>query len=301
MNWHRIRTLVLAFVAAFLLILITGVAVAQNESDIQIFKMGTDVTVLEKQVMTDAVAIGGNVTILDEGQVTNDAVAIGGDIILKPNARVGGDAVAIGGEIIKEPGAMVGGSEVVMFSNTSVLFDRFGLFGTIYLTNVVFTLASLIVVLAFGIFLLLLLPGHLQSISATMHQHPFKSGMWGLGGIVAIMLFMALFAGSVFGFLLIPVANLAFVVAGLLGAIATGLWIGNKVLPRSHQVFVGFLVGMLILAVISLIPVAGGLIILMLNLFGLGAVFLSRGGTVQPANIHKRLDRQEGTVQPSGG
>ena len=51
-----------------------------------------------------------------------------------------------------------------------------------------------------------------------------------------------------------------------------------------------FFVGMLILAVISLIPVAGGLIVLMLDLFGLGAVLLSRVGTV-PKNISRQLDR----------
>lgn len=301
MCWRRIRPLIVAFMATFLLIFVTGVAVANNENDIQIFKMNTDVTVPAKQVVTDAVAIGGNVTIFNEGQVTHDALALGGDVILKPNARIGGDAVAIGGEIIKQEGAMVGGSEIVIFSNAKVLFERFGLLGTAYFINAVFSLISLVVVLAFGIFLLLLLPGHIQSISATMHQHPFKSGMWGLGGIVAITLFVALFAGSVFGFLLIPIANLAFAVAGLLGAIVTGLWIGKKIISRSNKAFIPFLVGMLILAIISLIPIAGGLIILMLNLFGFGAVLLSRVGTVQPETIQKRFDQLEGTIQPSGG
>ena len=301
MNWRRIRPLIVAFMATFLLIFVTGVAVANNENDIQIFKMNTDVTVPEKQIVTDAVAIGGNVTIFNEGQVTHDALALGGDVILKPNARVGGDAVAIGGEIIKQEGAMVGGSEVVIFSNAKVLFDRFGLLGTAYLINALFSLASLIVVFVFGIFLLLLLPGHIQSITATMHQHPFKSGMWGLGGIVAITLFVALFAGSVFGFLLIPIANLAFAVAGLLGAIANGLWIGKKVISHPDKAFIPFSVGMLILVIISLIPIAGGLIILMLNLFGFGAVLLSRVGTVQPETIKKRFDQLEGTIQPSGG
>ena len=56
---------------------------------------------------------------------------------------------------------------------------------------------------------------------------------------------------------------------------------------------------MLILAIIGLIPIAGGLIILMLDLFGFGAVLLSRVGTVQPETIHKRLDQQEGSTQPS--
>ena len=301
MSWRKIRLLILTVVTAFLVIFISGIAVANN-NDIQIFKMGTDVVVAEKEVMTDVVAIGGDVTILNEAQVTNDAVAIGGDVILKPNARVDGDVVAIGGAIIKEEGAMIGGSEVVMFSNAKVLLDRFGLFGTLYLTNAFFSLISLIVVFAFGVFLLLLLPGHIQTITATMEQHPFKSAMYGLIGIVAITLFVALFGGSVFGFLLIPIANLAFAVAGLLGAIVTGFWIGKKVFPRRKNAkFLPFSIGILILAVISLIPIAGGLIILMLNLFGFGAVFLSRVGTVQPETIHKRFDQLEGTVQPSGG
>ncbi len=301
MSWRKIRLLILTVITAFLVIFISGIAVANN-NDIQIFKMGTDVVVAEKEVMTDVVAIGGDVTILNEAQVTNDAVAIGGDVILKPNARVDGDVVAIGGAIIKEEGAMIGGSEVIMFSSAKVLLDRFGLFGTLYLTNTVFSLISLIIVFAFGVFLLLLLPGHIQTITATMEQHPFKSAMYGLIGIVAITLFVALFGGSVFGFLLIPIANLAFAVAGLLGAIVTGFWIGKKVFPRRENArFLPFSIGMLILAVISLIPIAGGLIILMLNLFGFGAVFLSRVGTVQPETIKKRFDQLEGTVQPSGG
>lgn len=300
MNWQKIRLIMLALLATFLVIVISGVAVANNESDITIFKMGTDVTVPAQQIITDAVAIGGDVTIFDEGQVTNDAVAIGGDVILKPNTRVGGDVVTIGGQIIKEESAIVGGSEVAMFSNATVLLDRFGLLGTLYLTNAFFWLVSLTIVFVFGVFLLLLLPGHIQSITTTMSEHPFKSGMWGLGSIVAIILFMTLFAGSVFGFLLIPIVNLAFAVAGLLGAIATGLWIGKKILPRREVALIPFLLGMFILAVISLIPLVGGLMILMLNLFGFGAVFLSRVGTVQPETIRKQFDLLEGTVQPSG-
>lgn len=302
MSWRKIRTFILALLTAFLVICIGGIAIANGENEIHIFKMDTDVIVPEQEVMTDAVAIGGNVTILNQGQVTNDAVAIGGDVILKPNASVGGDAVAIGGQIVKEEGAMVDGSEVAIFSNAKILFERFGLWGTLYLINTSLSLISLIVVLVFGVFLLLLLPGHLQSITATMQQHPFKSGMFGLGGIVAITLFTALFAGSVLGFLLIPISNLAFAVAGLLGAIAAALWVGRQILPKRTVAFIPFLVGMLILAVISLIPLAGGVIILMLNLFGFGAVLLSRVGTVQPEKIHKRFDQLEGvTVQPSEG
>lgn len=297
MNWQRVKKLILFFIAAFLVIMITGVAVAQNDSDVQIFEMGANVTIAERQVMTDVVAVGGNVTLLEGGQVTQDAIAIGGDVILKPNARVGGDAVAIGGQIIKEPSATVGGDEVVLFSNAEVLFDRFGLFGTFYLANALFSLAFSLVIFAFGVFLLLLFPGHLQSIAATMQQRPFKSVLWGLGSIVAIVLSTALFAGSVFGFLLISLANLAFTIAGLLGAIAIALWIGQRIFARREKPFVPFIVGMLILTIISLIPIAGGLIVLMLNLFGLGAVLLSRVGTVQPKIVKEKFEPLESSTK----
>lgn len=39
MSWRRIRPLIVAFMATFLLIFVTGVAVANNENNIQIFKM----------------------------------------------------------------------------------------------------------------------------------------------------------------------------------------------------------------------------------------------------------------------
>lgn len=300
MSWHKIRLLVLALIVAFLVIFIDNVAVANDANDIHLFKMGTDVTVPQKAVITDAVAIDGSVTILEEGQVTEDAVAIGGDVILKSNARIDGDAVVIGGQIVKETGARVGGSEVVLWRNSNVLFERFGLLGTLYLTNVLFYLISLIVVFAVGILLFLLIPNQIQTVTTTIYQNPFKSGSYGLGTIVVIALFSGLFTGSVFGLLLIPIVNLALAVVGLLGAIAIALWIGQKIFAASEKAFFPFLVGMLILAAIAIVPIVGGLIILILNLFGIGAVLLSQAGTVKPEKIQKPLDRFDSLVQPSG-
>ena len=55
---------------------------------------------------------------------------------------------------------------------------------------------------------------------------------------------------------------------------------------------------MLILALISLIPIAGGLIILMLDLFGFGTVLRSRVGTIQLEAMHKLPDLAE-SLTPS--
>jgi hypothetical protein len=46
-----------------------------------------------------------------------------------------------------------------------------------------------------------------------------------------------------------------------------------------------FLIGMLILAAIGLIPLVGGFVFLVANLFGFGAALVSRFGRVQPAAV----------------
>ncbi|MGF1481771.1 MAG: hypothetical protein ACFB4I_20200 [Cyanophyceae cyanobacterium] len=302
MKWKQTKLIILALLAAlFILGLESGIAVASNGKVRDVVRIGSDVAVTEEQVLTDAVAIGGSVTVLEGGRVTRDATAVGGDVILEPNAQVDGNATAIGGEIIKSAGASVSGDEVEIWSEARVVIERLGLFGTLYLGSVVFNVISILVAIAFGVFLLLLLPGHLRTIAATISQHPFKSAMWGLGAIVAVTLFMALVGGSVLGFLLIPVVNLAFAVAGLLGCVATGLWVGQQTrLVREATAIKPFLIGMVILGLISFIPVAGGLIVLMVTLFGFGAVLLSRVGTVPPESIRKKFDRLEGTAHSSG-
>jgi hypothetical protein len=301
-NRKKIRLIVITLLSTLVVIFASGIAVANNRAQIRdVIRMDTDITVAENQTLTNAIGLGSSINILSGGQVRGDAVTIGGDVNLAANARVDGDAVAIGGQVLTEQGASIGGNEVVIFSNARFLFERFGFLGTVYFINTAISLLLLLIIFIFGVFLLLLLPGHLQTITATINQHPFKSGMWGLGGIVAVTLFVTLFAGSIIGVLLIPIIQLAFAVVGLLGSVVTGLWVGNKILRPTNSIgFKQFLVGMLILALINLLPVAGGLIGLMLNLFGFGAVLLSRVGTVQPETIQKKFDRQEGTVQTFG-
>ncbi|MGQ4647840.1 hypothetical protein [Lyngbya aestuarii] len=297
MKWKKFRPFILGLLST-ILILLSGVSFAVAEVYARDFvKIGSDVAVTENQVVNDAVAIGGSVTLFTGGQTRGDAVAIGGDVILESNALIDGDAVAIGGKVFKKEGARIGGDTVEIFSGAKVFLGKFGLFGTIYLVNLLFYLFFLLLVLAFGIFLILLLPGHLHSISLTISQHPFKSAVWGLGGIVASVLCILLISGSILGMVLVPLINLAVLVTGLLGCTGTSLWIGGKIYSaRGSSRIKEFLVGMLLLALISLIPLVGGLIILMVNIFGFGAALLSRFGTTQPEIIDKKFDQLEGSV-----
>jgi hypothetical protein len=248
-------------------------------------RIGGDVTVEEGRVVKSAVAIMGSVTVLGGGRVMQTAVAIGGDVHLKANARVERDAVSIGGEILREEGASVGGNEVAIMSGAKhlmpdSLFDI--LFGS-YLASLMLHFLIVLPIAVLGIFLLLFLPGPLQIISSTIRQSALKSGGWGVGSIVLIVLLVILTTGSLLGIVLAPVLIVAVAVAGILGCVATGLSVGERTLsPSAGSLIRPFLVGMLVLAALGLVPLVGVFVFLVTNLFGFGAVLVSRFGRVQP-------------------
>jgi hypothetical protein len=219
-----------------------------------------------------------------------NAVAIGGDVNLKATARVEGDAVAIAGEILKEEGASVGRNEVAILSGAKGILPAFWkwslldiLYGS-YLASLVLHILMVMVIAALGILLLLFVPGPVETISSTIRQSTLKSGGWGVGSIVAIALLLLFTTGSLLGILLAPVLVIAVAVVGILGCVATGLFVGERTFsPREGALIRPFLVGMLILAAIGLVPLVGGLVFLVANLFGFGAVLVSRFGRAQPA------------------
>ena len=153
-----------------------------------------------------------------------------------------------------------------------------------YVASVLAYLCMVVIIAALGLLFLLFLPGPLQIISATMEQQALASGAWGVGSIVASFLLIALTTGSFLGILLAPALLLAVALVGLLGCVSTGLFVGQRAFSASGgSQMKRFLVGMLILGVIGLVPVVGGLVFLVANIFGFGAVLVSRFGRVQPA------------------
>lgn len=95
--------MILALISALSAFLISTTTLAQTDININnsnILRVGGDVTVAENQVVQNAIAIGGDVTIQPKARVTKTAIAVGGDVVLKENARVDGDVYTVGGEII---------------------------------------------------------------------------------------------------------------------------------------------------------------------------------------------------------
>jgi hypothetical protein len=280
------------FLATILVTLVLRCTTTFAENDRpgkDVVRIGGDVTVEEGRAVKDAVAIGGSVTVDSGARVTGNAVAIGGDVHLKTQAHVEGDAVAIGGDILKEEGSSLGGSEVAILSGAKQFVPAFWTWSLLdivyssYIASLMLHITLVLIIAALGILLLIFVPGPVQIISATIRESTLKSAGWGVSSCVAIILVLVFTAGSLLGIVLVPILVMAVMVVALLGCVASGVFIGERAVSASAGTLMKpFLIGMLILAAIGLVPLVGGLVFLAANLFGFGAVLLSRFGRVQP-------------------
>ncbi len=278
----KINSLILALVAFLSVILISTTALAQTDVNINnsnIIRVGGDVTIAPNQVVENAHAIGGDVTIQEGARVTETAIAIDGDVILEKGARVDGDAYAVGGEIITSPGATIGGASSTVLEN-----GRWGMHGrrrgtssflVRYLLNSAFHLLNVLIGTIIGVLILLWRPNFLLNLAATINQYPLQSGLWGLGGLFAVILLVIVLAVSLIGIPLLPLVGLVVAVTFILGTLGVALWVGQRASASTERSpMQKFLIGVLILTLIGLIPVLGGLVLSVVNIFGFGALLL---------------------------
>lgn len=292
MNWKTLnwKTLTIGFISTIVL-LFAGNAIAQtdlNINNINLIRLGGSVTVAEKQVVENAIAIGGSAIVQSNGRVTKTVIAIGGDVILNKGARVDGDAYAIGGKVVQTEGATIGGSNGT-FNDQS---DGQGMMGMhrdrdsflpMYFIHANLRMFSAIVGAIVGIILLRTAPSFLPNLAATVRQYPGQSALWGMGAIVAFVALNVFLAITLIGIPLIPLFSLIFALTSLVGALGISLFVGQQVVKNDRQSNVyRFLIGLLIIIVLALIPFVGGIVVVVVSVIGLGSLLTWKFGKVQP-------------------
>lgn len=276
------NSLIIIFVSILSAIIFSLTALAQTEISVNknnIIRIGADVTIAPKQKVENAHAIGGDVTISEGARVTQTAIAVDGDVILEKGARVDGDVYAIGGKIIAASGATIGGTSGTAFDN-----GRVGMYGYRkrginnffrYLFHTGFYILNVAIVTIIGVALILWRPNFLLNLAANVREYPLQCGLWGLGGLFAVILLIIFLAVSLVGIPLLPLVGLAVTVVFILGNIGIALLVGQRILNRRERTTMQeFLIGMLILCLIGLIPILGGLVSLAINTFGSGALII---------------------------
>jgi len=252
--------------------------------------VGGTATIEKDATMTgDTILSGGTLTLA--GTLNGDIIAIGGAITLEDSAVVNGDLVLIGATLKRSPLAVISGDiteqSPSLFSskdNTNVLSpfksNKDPLTRALAITFESLALSALAVILG------LLLPQQVKRVSATITSQPLVAGGVGLLTCVVLPIVLVLLTVTV---ILIPVMILAvilFVFAMLFGWMAAGHEIGDRIESLFHvdwhpaiSAGIGVLLLSLVTGFATMIPCAGVLIGVIVALFGLGAVIISRFGS----------------------
>ncbi len=259
-------------VAMFVMALVSG-ALADAPS---VVRMGRNVEIEERQVVDDAVSIGGDVTV--KGAVRGDAVAIGGSVFLDESGFVDGSAVSVGGRIEGDTGGRVRGDIVeIGFPGAGALRGIPGGFmeGVFLGTRIL----AFIGFLALSLLLVALFPRGIQTVSQTVYQRAGKSFVWGVVGVLLIAPVAIVLAISIVGIVLIPLEIMLIIAAFILGYIAVAERIGARIVMALHHEEVPMIwraaIGLFLLWLVGLVPFAGGLIKALASLFGFGAIIVS--------------------------
>ena len=285
MKWQQ---LILAFIATICLIF-AGNALAQTDININntnLIRFGGSVTVPENQVVENALAFGGSVTVSPNAKVVDTAIAFGGDVILQKGARVEGDAYSFGGKIVQEPGAIISGERATFSDRHGMMYGsdrgRSSFFAQ-YFFSTIFRTCSAVVAAILGLIMLQTSPQFLPNLATKLGQHPGLTALWGIGAIVSLVFATVFLAITLIGIPLIPLLSLTAVITALVGSLGVALFVGQRLFGNGNwSLQQQFLVGLAILTVMTLIPFFGGLVVFLVNVFGLGIILLWQFGREKP-------------------
>jgi hypothetical protein len=252
-------------------------------------------------IQKDLVVFGGNVEM--DGQLQGDAFVMGGNIRLGPNAIVEGDVASPGGNITRDPGAQIRGNQV---SEVGPFFSRGFDFNWASWTlgSVVWSVFQALAMSAVAVLIALFAPEYMRRTAGAIIQRPLESGGLGILTLILLPFVLIITIITCIGPLVIGLLAIA---ALALGWVALGYELGRRMARAFNQDWTIVLeawVGTLSLGVgaslIGIVPCVGWLVPLVLGGVGLGAVLLTRFGTLgepapalgtQPAVPAKRVVR----------
>jgi len=217
---------------------------------------------IEGTVDEALVVFNGRVEI--SGTVRRDVVVFNGDVVVREGAEIGGNLVTQSTPTV-ESGATIGGEQRSIATGTD--WADIGLAG-----RFAWWLAYSISTLVLGLILLLAAPALDPAIAWAARER--RGASIGFGALtfflvpfVAVLL-LATIVGIPLGLFLLLGLALLYTAAYVVGAHA----IGRTVIKEPQSRFVAFLAGWGIVRLLGLIPVVGGLVWVLVTIFGFGVL-----------------------------
>jgi len=253
------------------------------ESHDWIIEAGKDATVSPDQIVGGVTTVDGDAIIA--GSVRRAVVAVGGDVIVLSGGSVRGPAVAIGGRVVRQPGSVVRGDVVALHTGSlrraavrSLVrpiihpFTEGALVGWAATTILFMVLAALAA---------LLLPRQIAIVRDRLARHFLSSAGWGVlgGGVlvpaVSVVLLLTVVGVAVLIPLLVVIVPLLF----LFGFLCLGTLVGGALLrvagKRGENLVLSSIVGVAVVHLVRLVPIAGTLVWALLWLTGFGATYIA--------------------------
>jgi cytoskeletal protein CcmA (bactofilin family) len=241
------------------IVVVGSVLVDRDEVAGDVIVVDGDVTV-RGTVQGDLVVLDGNITI--RGTVEGNVVAASGLATLGRRGHVEGDLVYGDEKPVQAPGSQVDGKvEKFSFGDVSVL-AAIGLW-------IGFTISLLLL----GIVLLLIAPRAGEAIARTGKDKPGISAGVGLLAFFLLPIIAIAACLTVIGLPLGIVLLLLILPLYAIGYLSAALVVGRLILKKSK--ILALLVGLVILQLLTLIPIAGGIIGFLATVFGLGVLLVT--------------------------
>jgi len=257
--------------------------------------IGGSATLEEGSLVTGTVfLVGGD--IFAAGEIEGDLAIVGGNANLGSDAVIGGDLVTFGASVNRGTAQIEGDfidGEALNFPTAfhfadweSNSFGRVSSFRYSIVGNILAYLFTSLIVAALAVLVVMFLPKHTQVVADTVVSQPVLAGALGLlTAFVAPILIFLLVITCCFAVVGIVVA-VVLAAAWVLGMVAMGLEVGNRLSAATNQDFqpvvaagLGTLILGLVVNGIGLIPCIGWLIPFLVGIIGTGAVLMSRFGS----------------------
>jgi len=249
---------------------------------------GGDVTV-DGAVKGSVVSFGGDVLV--RGTVGQSVVAFGGDVHLAPTASVGGgmsatdkSVVLFGGTLTREAGAQVNG-QVQHYDNAN--WSGSIPWGASHIVNqplwwgfsLIGWLVQTAICLILGLVAAALMPKQMRAVQRHLSLKPAASLGWGaLTFFLIVPAILVVLVISIVGLLLVlpyvvVVALFYFFVVTSVGAlIALRVLAGTK---QNDNLMLAVTLGVIATTVVARVPVVGGLVEMVMVVFGTGAAVMA--------------------------
>ena len=273
---------------AFLVAIVPVVASADDGSGHRggfVLRANGDYTLDADQELNALVVIHGNTTVA--GKIHDSLIVVDGDA--RVSGTVDGEVVVVRGSLVLEPGARVKNVSLVRSDFTqepgaTVTGDisrrSFRLFGgAVLLFGAIFWLWTTVAVIVAGIVFAAIGGKQLGAAASYLTGATGQSILGAVVATVGLPLAAVLAIVTVIG-LPVGIGILVFVVPAVffLGYLVAGTWLGSLMLSRtrfgetgSHP-YMQALLGLFALQVIALVPVLGGVTVVVLVLWGAGGL-----------------------------